>query len=664
FSGSKIKRRRSDAKAPSRLGAGLTQVPPAPIIDPAKAILKDPVVPQKRRVCSKCRAPVGQSSDDVESRTEGFCPQCQTPYSFTVKLQPGDVVAAQYEVVGVLAHGGMGWIYLARDLNVSGRWVVLKGLLNAGDSDAFDAAVSEQQFLARVGAHPQIVEIYNFVTAGDASYIVMEYVDGRSLKQLLQQRMAENNQVYDPLPPDWALSLLIDILPALGYLHDLGLLYCDFKPDNVIQSGDSLKLIDLGGVRHADDESAIFGTVGYQAPEVAAEGASIAADIFTVGRTLMVLCADVPGYQTKYEFSLPPAQEMPAFAAHDSLYRLLQRCCAAEPDDRFSSTEELRRQMLGVLREVVSAKRGQVATTASASPYFQPPNGIGEKPSWEYLPELRLDEDDPMAGWLSQITSVNPKSRLKALRGAPQPTPEVLLAQAKAALADNDLQMARSCVEKMLDDNPWEWRAVWMAGLISLREGNYADTQASFNAVYGQLPGELAPKLALALACELGNEPELSEGLYQVCYTSDASYATVAAFGIARLKAVRRDLKGILQALSLVPTASRGYPEALRMRAHYQVILNELPSAWGSVLREVAQSPLDERSRAAYRAKLLRQALGFPAAPKLNDKAASFREIRSELERTLRQQANLAVTPEEKAWYIDQANQLRPWSLT
>ena len=59
-----------------------------------------------------------------------------TPYSFTPKLQPGDVVGGQYEVVGCIAHGGLGWIYLARDRNVSDRYVVLKGLLNTGDADA------------------------------------------------------------------------------------------------------------------------------------------------------------------------------------------------------------------------------------------------------------------------------------------------------------------------------------------------------------------------------------------------------------------------------------------------------------------------------------------------------------------------------------------------
>ena len=125
-------------------------------------------------------------------RTEGFCAKCRNPFSFTPKLQPGDLVANQYEVAGCLAHGGLGWIYLARDKNVSDRWVVLKGLLNTGDADALAAAIVEQQFLAQV-EHPLIVEIYNFVTHEDAGYIVMEYVGGTSLKQILKERMRANN---------------------------------------------------------------------------------------------------------------------------------------------------------------------------------------------------------------------------------------------------------------------------------------------------------------------------------------------------------------------------------------------------------------------------------------------------------------------------------------
>jgi serine/threonine-protein kinase PknG len=661
--GSRIKRRKTASKVVSRMGVGLTTVPPAPTIDPAKAIMKNPVVPEKRRVCPKCGAKVGRSAEDVKGRSEGFCPQCQAPYNFSVKLKAGDVVAGQYQIVGALAHGGQGWIYLGRDRNVSGRWVVLKGLLNAGDSDAVAAAIAEQQFLARVGVHPQIVEIYNFVTDQDAGYIVMEYVGGRSLKQLLQQRMEANNGVYDPLPPDQALAFLIEILPALDYMHDIGLLYCDFKPDNVIQTGDSLKVIDLGGVRHAnDDESPIFGTVGYQAPEVAVEGASVASDIYTVGRTLMVLCADVPGYQTKYVSSIPPAAEMPAFAANDSLYRLLLRCCATAPDDRFTSIEELRRQMIGVLREVVSTASGKVATTASASQSFQHPAGIGEKPSWEQLPGLYVDEDDPSTGWLSQVDFSDPQAALNALAKAPQQSPEVQLAKARSALAADNAQLADQVVQQMLTDDPWEWRAVWMAGLSAMRAERYSDAQACFNAVYGQLPGELAPKLALALACELGNEAELAEQLYRVCYSSDASYVTMAAFGIARIRAARKDLKGILAALNLVPTTSRGYPEAVRMKAHYLAALNTDAKQFDTVMRAIEAAPFDEKTKAAYRSSLLKQAIATGKPQVLGGKQLSRVAMRRELEKSLRRQAALTNVPVERAIYIDQANQLRPWS--
>jgi serine/threonine-protein kinase PknG len=167
------------------LGAGLVEVPPVPTQDPASAILADPQVPESRRFCPNCQQPVGRTRDGRPGLAEGFCRNCGTRFSFTPKLQAGDLVGGQYEVLGCLAHGGLGWIYLAKDRNVSDSWRVLKGLLSTGDADAMAAAVAERQFLAAVD-HPNIVRIYNFVQHTDqgsgetAGYIVMEYVGGRS----------------------------------------------------------------------------------------------------------------------------------------------------------------------------------------------------------------------------------------------------------------------------------------------------------------------------------------------------------------------------------------------------------------------------------------------------------------------------------------------------
>ena len=81
------------------------------------------------------------------------------------------------------------------------------------------------------------------------------------------------------------------------------------------------------------------------------------------------------------------------------------------------------------------------------------------------------------------------------------------------------------------------------------------------------MPGELAPKLALALACERGGEPAIAEGLYRTCASTDANYVAPAAFGMARIRAARGDVAGAVAALDLVPSTSRSYPEARRLRA-------------------------------------------------------------------------------------------------
>ena len=188
-SGSRPTRRLGASRSSSRLGAGLTHVAAVPIRDPLQALMDPPAVAEDKRFCSVCQSPVGRSRDGAPGRAKGFCPKCRTPFDFEPKLRAGTLLGGQYEIVGCLAHGGMGWIYLARDRNVNDRWVVVKGLLNAGDPDAFRAAVAEKQFLAEV-EHPTIVEIYNFVSGPDgASYIIMEYVGGQALNSLLKSRM-------------------------------------------------------------------------------------------------------------------------------------------------------------------------------------------------------------------------------------------------------------------------------------------------------------------------------------------------------------------------------------------------------------------------------------------------------------------------------------------
>ena len=236
--------------------------------------------------------------------------------------------------------------------------MVLKGLLNTGDADAMEAAVAETRFLAQL-EHPNIVRVYNFVQHASrrdgetAGYIVMEYVGGKSLKQI----RLDARQRGGAVPLAHALAYALEILPAFGYLHDRGLVYCDFKPDNIIQTEEQLKLIDMGGVRYIDDDGPIYGTVGYQAPEIETDGPSPCSDLYTVGRTLAVLTFEFTGFQGRYQFTLP--EDQPLLAQYPSYARLLHRATHRDPARRFQSAGEMAEQLTGVLREVLSVDDGQ-----------------------------------------------------------------------------------------------------------------------------------------------------------------------------------------------------------------------------------------------------------------------------------------------------------------
>ncbi len=247
-----------------------------PSLDPLQKILADATVPERKRFCGSCHKKV--------SRESGFCPYCGKSYSFVPTLKAGDLVAGQYEVKGPIAFGGFGWIYLAQDTRLKQRWVVLKGLLNTKDAATAAAAMQEREFLSAV-KHPNIVSIYNFVTHGSEGYIVMEYVGGKTLAELRKER--------GPLRPAEAIAYIHRVLPAFGYLHDRGMVYCDFKPQNAMLE-DDVKLIDLGGVRRVvDTEGEVYGTKGYFAPEIGdGKGPTFVSDLYTVARTLAVLMFD------------------------------------------------------------------------------------------------------------------------------------------------------------------------------------------------------------------------------------------------------------------------------------------------------------------------------------------------------------------------------------
>ncbi|TCO65116.1 serine/threonine-protein kinase [Actinocrispum wychmicini] len=688
----------SRASARGRLGAGLVEVPPVPYRDPTSAVMTDPVVAENKRFCGGCGGPVGRGVDGQPGAAEGECPKCGAPFSFRPRLKSGDLLGGQYEVLGCLAYGGLGWIYLAKDHNVSDRWVVLKGLIDTGDQTAMASAVAEQRFLAEV-EHANILKIYNFVQAPDprtgtsVGYIVMEYIGGQSLRQIALEHHRAVGRA-EPLPIGQVIAYGLEILPAMGYLHSVGLLYCDLKPDNVIQTDQTLKLIDLGAVRREDDwDSPLFFTLGYSAPELAERGASVASDIYTVGRTLAVLAIEFTGYTSRYVHSLPGPDDVPLFKLFDSFYRVLKRATHPDPDRRFPSAEDMAEQLTGVLREVMALgtnrPRPGVSTVFGPEPRtFGTGVQIDERgvsltapdPSEVVgaLPVPQVDTDDPAAGVLAATVAGDLNELVEALTFAPQNSVEVRLRMLRARTELGDISRASGELEiaRRLANDPHDWRLAWHRGLLELAMRRPGDARVSFEAVYDALPGEAAPKIALAISAEYQRDYFAAARFYEQVWRTDRSYVS-AAFGLVRVYLAQGARAGAIEVLESVPDSSSHYVTAqvaaIKIKARADEVAKLAEPDLFDAARRLERLALDAERRTRLSVEVLEAAYGWVQAGKPGSRQAggtvlgcdlSERDLRFGLERCYRALARLAGTPEQRHELVDRANAIRPRTLT
>jgi serine/threonine-protein kinase PknG len=556
-----------------RFGGGWVDVPSVPPRDLSGVALPLPEVPESQRFCRKCGAPVGRGRNGKPGLMRGFCTKDGIPFSFAPTLSKGDSID-RYEIDRCIARGGQGWIYLARDTHLSDtvaeHRVVLKGLIDTEDQEAVEQAMAERRYLIEVG-HPNIVKINDFVRHPDpltgtmAGYIVMEYIDGRSLLELHRAHRDEfGRRAVLPLPH--VLAYGIEVLQAIGHLHKKGLLYCDFKPDNAMRAGDELKLIDLGAVVRADKvPRTILGTPGYQAPEVEETGPTVSSDLYTVGRTLAVLSFRFEGFSSKYLHSLPPREDIALLTGQDSYYRFLKRATHPSPDRRFSSAEEMRAQLEGVLLDVLSAEDRQPRPSVSTlftveGRTFGTESGVGDEVDWsgvgQALPTPLVDSRDPGAGYLAAIAAADPDDVIATLRGIPIRSPEVVLQLVGAQIAAGEIDEALAELVDYAKTAPNDWRTAWYRGVAALADGRPAAARTEFDEVNDVLPGELPPKIALAAAAEWDGDDATAGPLYERVWNTDNRYFS-AAFGFARVSRRAGDLDAVVNALEEVSADSR-----------------------------------------------------------------------------------------------------------
>ncbi|GAC67541.1 serine/threonine protein kinase PknG [Gordonia soli NBRC 108243] len=596
-----------------RLGSGLVALPKIRDIEPADAVLANPVIAERKRNCWRCGKPVGRTIGPGQGDLSGECPNCGARYSFVPGLSQGTVVADQYEIAGAIAHGGLGWIYLAIDRNVSDRPVVLKGLLNSSDSDAQAVALAERQFLASVN-HPGIVKIYNFVEHVDADdrrfgYIVMEYIGGQTLKQLT----SGDGTIDQYLSVEQAMAYMLEVLPAVGYLHSVGLVYNDVKPENVMVGSDEVKLIDLGAVSPVNGYGHLYGTPGFQAPEIVRTGPQVVTDIYSIGRTLAALTIPMPARDGRYLDGLPSADDVPLLAENPSFHLLLQRATAADPAERFASAEEMTTQVLNVLRETVAVhtgvprpamstvftpQRSTFGTDLLLGPidgFFDPNQAAFYDPVdiARALPVPLVDPTDPAAGLLNSAALSDPRQTLDSIHAARaegfaallgsaspdrHPSLEIDLAEARAHLELGDVDTALELLREVSTVYGDSWRVQWYMGTCALMNDEPEIAFDRFSEVLQAMPGEVAPKLAVAGTAELLGRwlsheagsvhagriaecQEIARHHYHDLWLTDHSIVT-AAFGLARLALAADDVAGAIEPLDEVPATSRHFNTA------------------------------------------------------------------------------------------------------
>ncbi|MEU5881892.1 serine/threonine-protein kinase [Spirillospora sp. NPDC047279] len=192
------------------------------------------------------------------------------------------VIAGRYRLLGELGRGGMGVVWRAED-TVLGRQVAVKEVLTPSDQAA-RRAIREARSAARM-SHPSVVKVFDVVEEAGRPWVVMEYVEARSLQQVIKQD--------GPLPPERVARIGRQILGALGAAHRVGILHRDVKPGNVLlAAGDRAVLTDFGialmeGDATLTQAGGVLGSPAYIAPErIRGERALPPSDLWALGVTL------------------------------------------------------------------------------------------------------------------------------------------------------------------------------------------------------------------------------------------------------------------------------------------------------------------------------------------------------------------------------------------
>ncbi len=299
---------------------------------------------------------------------------------------PGQRIG-KYLIKRELGRGGMGAVYLAEQPGL-GREVAIKELIPSASADpvALNRFIQEAQVMSRA-SHPNLVQIHDFEQVGGANYIVLEYVEGRSLRAWMNT---------GNVPPPQALAVMHGLMQALDYAHKHGIVHRDIKPENVLISNEGdVKVADFGIARLMDDSGAgsaatkagtTLGTPQYMSPEqVSSSKVDGRSDLYSAGVILYELVCGRPPFlaseangpfnlMAKHVQAPPPPPTL--FRPHldPQLELLMLKALSKRPDDRFQTGAEFDTALSAIGDRLAPGWRRSLSTPNV--PAAQPPAAV------------------------------------------------------------------------------------------------------------------------------------------------------------------------------------------------------------------------------------------------------------------------------------------------
>ena len=282
------------------------------------------------------------------------------------------VLNNRYKLLERIGSGGMSIVYRAQDLSL-GRIVAVKVLHDSlTDDEDFSRRFQREAYSAANLSHPNIVTVHDIGQQNGRYYMVMEYVDGRTLKQLVRLQ----NQQGQPMPISRALDLIIQVCAGIGYAHRANLVHCDVKSQNILLTrDDQVKVADFGIARAMSEatqhtiDAQIWGTPHYFSPEQAAgQPATPASDVYSIGVVLFeLLTGRLPftadthtALALKHMHETPPRPSDFNPAVPPALDEIVMKVLSKEPAARYRTADQLGR-ILMAYRESSLMETGAVS---------------------------------------------------------------------------------------------------------------------------------------------------------------------------------------------------------------------------------------------------------------------------------------------------------------